>query len=464
MLEINRRNLTEGNIFFNLLYLAVPAVVTTLFHTLYNLIDTFWVGKIDAVSVAAVSLAFTVIFILISILSGISIGISAVVAKHYGAKKIDYVKRIIGQTVVIGIITVFLCYIFTILLLRHVLSLLGRGITSQLFALTYNYLIIIFSGSFGIIFTFFMNGIMRGIGDTKTPMFILMFSTALNIILDPVLIFGIPPFPRLNIYGAAIATVVSRITAAFLSFFYVVSILRPKHIIDLPDIKIIKEIFSISIPTILTQLSTAIGVATIMSMVIRYGPQAVAAFGIAFRVEAIAILPIIGINIAIISLIGQNLGAEKYERLFKTVKSALYITIAFLSVVSLAIILFSNRITGIFNENPEVMKIGAQYFRLIPVSYIAVGICLNIVAVYQGLGLATTGLFLALFRYWIMIIPLSYLFSFILKSGIAGIWYGIVAGHWLGAVISVVFIFNRIVIGSSFPERDIKYPDIIVIE
>ena len=450
-----KRDLTKGSITKNIFALSLPMMLAFMLHTGFNIVDTIYVGKLSALALAAISITFPVIFLIIALASGVGIGVTSLIARLLGAGRKRDADNAAEHALLLAFILGFFFTVFGLTFSRPLFILIGA--TPEMMPLVMDYVKIIFGGSFFMFFAFMSNSILRGEGDMKTPMKIMMLGTILNVILDPLLIFGIGPFPRMEIAGAALATIISRSIAAVVILSY---LLRNKaHIkLDLRNFRfkfsIIKDILSIGIPASLSQAVMSIGMFFMMKIISYFGSFAIAAYGLANRLDMVALLPAIGISTAVITIVGHNVGAGNFERAEKTTWIATLITMIFMEVIGLMFFLFPEFWISIFSTNPEIIAYGVSYIRIISLLYMLIGVSMIIPSAFQGAGIGYPSIILSALRLLILSVPLAYFLS--KPYGIMGVWYGIAISIIITSIVSTIwFRMSTWKKGSHLEEKDI---------
>lgn len=430
---------TKGDIKKNLWILAWPIMIGNLIQVIYNMTDTYWVGKLDnsTEAIAAVTITFSVVFVLVSLAAGLGIGSATLAAQYYGAgeyKKVDEVTY--TSLIVIGAIAL----IFVaggIIFYRQLFNLLQTP--DNIIPIAKDYFIIIMVGMIFMFIFFIMSGILRGVGDTRTPMIAGIVSGVINMILDPFLIFGWWIFPELGISGAAYATVISRVFASGYIFYVV---LRGKTFLRMNlrnikvDLKITKQLFKIGVPSSISQAVISLGGTVIISRVNMFGDVAIATHGIGNRLESLLAMPTMGLAQAASSIVGQNLGAGQKERAFKSGQYAMKASFIILVILGAVFAIFPTVFFDIFSDDTEVIGMGRYYIYGITLLYAFVGCRIVMSNVFQGAGAASVSMWLSLICLWGFRVPLSYALSYT-PLGIKGLWLGV----GLSFIVSFFFMY-----------------------
>ncbi len=345
--------------------LAIPASVGTLFQTLYNIVDTFFAGKISPEALSALSKSFPVYFILIATSIGVTVAGTSLIGNSIGEKNeknsIYYFSQTIIFAIIISIIITFLGLSFS----DNIFKLMGS--TEYVTNLGLQYTNIIFYGSILFILVVAINSLLHAEGDTKTYRNVLILSFFINIFLNPILIFGFMFIPALGIKGIGISTLIAQFTSFIIILIKVLKNDRIKKITKeyfVPKFYYLKNIFFQSMPISVSICGYSIAAAIIFTYVGLSGEYATAGYGVGTRIEQVVLLPILGINTAIITIIAQNFGAQNYERIKETYIEAIKYALVIMITSSFIVFIFSNNITSIFSNDRTVIEYGGKYLEI----------------------------------------------------------------------------------------------------
>ncbi len=432
------KDLTEGKESTLILNFALPMLLGNLFQQLYNIVDSIIVGNfIGKEALAAVGASFPIIFTLISFIIGIASGGTIIIAQYFGARDITRVKNTIGTM-----------YIF-IFLASIVVTGLGITFSEDIFRLiqlpenvlpeaeTYlNIYLIGMVAFFGFNAT---SAILRGIGDSKTPLYFLIVSTILNMSFDMLFIVVF----KWGIAGAAWATVLSQ-SIAFLSVIIYLNRYHEVINIKIKEMRFYREIFSqalrIGLPTGMQHTFVSLGMTFIMSIVNKFGTNVIAAYTVATRIDSLALLPAMNIGQALATFVGQNIGAQKTGR----VKSGLKATFVISSTISLfvtgMIIIFGDVLMRLFTDDADVIAIGQDYLVIVSSFYLLFSAMFTVNGVLRGAGDTLIPMFITLFSLWLIRIPVAYFLSG--KIGETGIWWAVPIAWFAGTVVSYFYYLS----------------------
>ncbi|MDD3840031.1 MAG: MATE family efflux transporter [Clostridia bacterium] len=444
MLQNTPIDVTQGKISRNVWKLALPVIITNLVQVIYNLTDTFWVSKLSnsTEAIAAVAVTFSVIMVLISLGIGLSVATTTLSAQYFGAGKEKEVKKVAYTSLVMLSLLAVIISVTGIAFSVPLLKLLNTPDNVMPYALEY-FRIIMFGMLF--MFSFFiLSGVLRGLGDTYTPMIAGVISAIANVILDPLLIFGIGPFPEMGIAGAAYATVISR-AAVSIYLTYLVFSGRMHFKLSLKelsiDFKVLKEIFKIGIPSSVSQVLISLGATLLMGRVNMFGDTAAATFGLGHRLDSFAFIAAAGLSQATVTMVGQNLGAGQKERAKDSSIYSVKATFIILTAIGVLLSFFPQLFFRVFSNDPGVIKLGRYYTRFVSIAYGFIGGRIVLNGAFQGAGAAFTSMILSIVSLWGFRIPLAYILSYT-SLGIKGLWLGIGLSFILSFAV-MIFIFTR---------------------
>ena len=345
--------------------IAIPASTGTLFQTLYNIVDTFFAGKISANALAAIAKSFPLYFIIIATGVGIVSASNALISNSLGAKDDRtaslYVAQSLLYSVIVSIVVTMIGLSFSDNLLRFM------GSDQETIKLATDYLDVIFFATFIFLIQISLNGALNAQGDTKSYRNVLIVSFFLNIGLNPLFIFGLGPIPAFGIAGLAIATVIAQLLGLFYLAYKVYccelkQYLSPKCF--LPKFDLIKNLTNQSVPMMMNMFMIGLGIYNILFFVSKFGYLAAAGYGSALRIEQILLLPVIGLNTAVLTIAGQNFGAKFFDRVDESYTKAIIVGSSFMILAGVIVFLLADNIVSIFTDNQEAINFGADYLKV----------------------------------------------------------------------------------------------------
>ncbi|QLH84690.1 MATE family efflux transporter [Halosimplex pelagicum] len=428
-------DLTSGDIPRPLFYLSLPIVVTNLLQTAYNLVDTIWLGQYSETALAAIGMAFPLVFFLISLGLGISIAGSILVAQNIGADDEEQAEFAASQTVTFAIIASLLLGAFGYLNVGRLLDLIGGP--ENVVAGATGYLQII---SLGMVFMFaffvFMS-LMRGYGDTITPMLVMFVTVVVNMVLDPFLIFGWWVFPELGIEGAAYATIFSRALATVIGMAIMFRGNRGVqiHLADMwPDLTYLRKILRVGVPASIENTGNSIAVVLMLTIVTPFGETVIAAYTVGVRMFSVIFLPAIAVGRGVETMAGQNIGAGEQERAGRATNFAAKAMFGALAAVGVLTWLGAPNIVAIFSDDPEVVEIGRLFLRYVAPTFGFTGIFHSYKGGFRGAGKTLTAAAISITMLGLVRLPVAWFASG--EMGYEGIWLAFGVSNLAGAAIA----------------------------
>lgn len=441
---MKKSDLTVGSISSHIKRIAIPTSIGFLFNTLFNVVDTIFAGQISTDALSGLTLSFPIFFIIIAIASGFGNGLTALISVALGKKEIhDFHKLILNALLISGVFG--LLFIFV---LPNFISPLFEFAGASGVALQYglDYTQTIFIGAIFFLLNFVFNAILSSQGNTKPFRNYLVIGFFLNLILDPLFILGWFGLPELGTQGVALATIlVQAFGTLYMGYHVLKSELFNIKKMTFKDTspKVMKDIFVQGIPSSLNLAAIAIGVFIINYYVLLYGGDvSVASYGAALRIQQVALLPSLGLNVAIITIIGQNLGANQFDRMNETKKTALKMGLFLVITGGLVVFIFAPQLMSIFNSNPDVISIGSRYLRIDTIGFVTYLIINVNTSVLQGIKKPLFALIIGIIRQLLPLIVFP-LLSTTFQLGLDGVWIGIVVINWLATFI-LIFVANHI--------------------
>lgn len=428
-------DLTEGKPGSLIFKFAMPMLIGNVFQQIYNVTDSIIVGKfLGKEALAAVGASFPIIFMLVSFIIGIATGSTIIVAQYYGSKNLDKVRRTIDTMYIFLFFSSLLVTILGILFSAPIFRLIK--LPEELIPQAIAYMNIYLSGS---IFFFGFNGtsaVLRGLGDSKTPLYFLIISTIANVFFDLLFIVVF----KWGIEGAAIATVIAQAGAFITSIIY---LNRTHPIINLSwrkllwDREVFKSSIRIGLPTGFQQTFVSIGMIALLRIVNDYGTNVIAAYSVAGRIDGMAAMPAMNFGAALSTYVGQNIGARKMDRVKQGLRATLSISTWVALLTSAIIILLREPLMRLFVTDQYVIDIGGEYLIIVASFYIIFSSMFVIGGVMRGAGDTLIPMFITLFSLWFIRIPLAAVLS--KYVGVTGIWWAIPIAWTIGAVFSYTY-------------------------
>jgi putative MATE family efflux protein len=442
-LDSAERDYTSGSIRKAIFLLAIPMMLEMVMESLFAVVDIFFVGKIGVAAVAAVGLTESAITIVYSVSIGLSMAATAIVARRIGEKNPkaagDAAFQAIALSTIIAIVIGILGYVFA----ADLLKLMGAD--DSVIAMGTGYTRIIFLGNPAIMLLFMINGVFRGAGNAAIAMKALWLANGLNIILDPLLIFGWGPIPAMGIEGAALATTIGRAVGVAYQLWHLlkgsatVRLVRANLVMEAHTVWNLIKVGSGGMGQFLIESASWIMLTRIVA---ESGSIAVAGYTVAIRIVIFTLLPAMGLANAATTLVGQNLGAGLPDRAEKSVwKAALYNAI-FLGTVSIVFLIFGDWFIGLFNNDAGVVAVGKEALAVLCLGYVFFAYGMVIAQSFNGAGDTLTPTLINVALFWALEVPLAWYFAHSLGMGASGVFWAISVAHSLHAVVSVL-LFRR---------------------
>lgn len=437
--------ITEGSLVRALLSLTMPMLVGAVLQNVQSLIDLFWVGRLGHVAVASVAMSATILMLLYPMLMGLSTGTVALVSRAIGAGRFDEASAASAQSLFLSLVLGGLSAVAGWFAAGPLFRLLGAEPDVAKDGIVY--LRILLAGSFTVYVLFIGNAALQGAGDAHTPMYVMGVANLLNIVLDPLLIFGIGPFPRMGVAGAAMATVISQALAASMALRVLLrghSNVHARLAYWKPDPGMAWRILKIGIPGSGQMLSRSLMSLVLMGIVATSGTAAVAAYGTGLRFHYIILMPAFAFGGAAATMMGQNLGAGKIARARRGVWIAAWMDVGIMVVSGIVLMLFAPALISFFNREPEVVKIGAQYLRIVSVFYVFAAIGIVLGRGLNGAGDTVGPMVITIASLWGLQVPLAAWLSRTIVPSTDGVWWAISAAFVAQALMMVAwFEFGR---------------------
>ena len=435
-------DLTKGSIPRHLLKFSIPMLLGNLIQIGYSVVNTVWVGHLvgeNAVGAAGVS--FPVIFVTVGVAMGLTMATTVLVAQYYGAKNYEMVERVVGNSFSLVLIVGAVLTVLGVTMGDYLLMLMK--VPPENFAMASSYLKISFLSTIIMFLAFLINSILRGIGDTVTPLMFMIIGIGLNGILDPFFIGGFGPFPSHGLTGAAYATLVAQGIGLATAIIY---LNRKSHLVafDPRKLRLDKDItlliFKIGLPAVVQQSLVSLAHMLILSIVNSFGAAATNALGAVSRVDMFAFMPAMSMGMAVSALTGQNLGAQKPERIKDVFKWGIVMTSAITIFISLLAVSFARHILMGFGlgADPSVMQIGTSYLHIVGTCYICVGVMFVCGGVINGAGHTLITMAFSILSFWLIRLPVAWYLS-ATSLGVRGVWFAVGTSFTLGMAMTLAY-------------------------
>ncbi|MFL2889226.1 MAG: MATE family efflux transporter [Pelagibacteraceae bacterium] len=434
-------NLTNDPIWDLLRKVTIPASVGSLFQTFYNLVDTWFAGRISAEAIGAIAKSFPIYFVIIAVGVGIGAATNASIGNLIGEKKINKASLLVAQSIVFAIVISVIVTLFGLNASSFLLSVMGSDVAS--IVLTREYLDIIFYGTFIVMIQISLNGTLNAQGDTKSYRNVLIFSFFLNIFLNPIFIWGYGFIPAFGISGLAIATVISQLIGTVYLAYKVNSCKLRKYLYIqcfIPKYELLKDLLSQAVPIMFSMLFIGVGIFNILYFIGQFGELATAGYGAALRIEQVFLLPVIGLNTAVLSIGGQNFGAKEFFRIKELYFKALLFGCSFMTVAGIFLFFGAEFFVSQFTNNAKAIYHGAIYLKIAALIGPIYPVFFITTAVFQALKKSIYSLYLSILR--LTALPfLSLWYVINIRGGdYNDIFYTIMVTNWLMGIAVLFYI------------------------
>ncbi len=425
-----------------LVSMALPIMLAMMIQALYNVVDSIFIAQVSEEALTAISLAFPIQMLMISVGVGTAIGVNSLLSRRLG-------ERLYAEASAVAMNGIFLAVIIWL-----VFATFGAAIgpfffqfftaDESIISMGRVYLLICTTASLGIFGQLVCERIMQGTGDTIHPMITQGIGAILNIILDPLLIFGLLGFPKMGITGAAVATVIGQLTAFGLAVFFMLR--KTKEITFKfrgfrPSRKIITNIYNVGMPAIVMQSIGSVMTIGMNSILTTFSTTAVAVFGVYFKLQSFIFMPVFGLVTAMISIVGFNYGARRKDRITRTIRVAIFISLSVMLSGTLLFQLAPKVLLQMFDASPEMLAIGTKALRIISLSFPLAAVAIVFSSSFQAMGKGMLSLIMSATRQLVVILPVAYLLA--RTSGLDSVWYAFLISEAVSVSMSIV-MFSQV--------------------
>lgn len=422
-----------------LISMALPMMISMLVQALYNVVDSIFVAKLSEDALTAVSLAFPMQNLMIAVAAGIGVGMNAVLSRSLGQKN----QSMVNKSATCGVFLEAMGYILFLILGLTVVRIfyIAQDAPAEITELGVKYLSVVLIFSFGIFGQFTFERMLQSTGKTLYTMFTQMSGAIINIILDPILIFGLLGAPKMGITGAAVATVIGQIFAG--AFAFVLN-KKKNHEVKVeyakilrPDGKVIKTILSVGIPSMIMQAIGSVMTFGMNKILIYFSSTAVAVFGVYFKLQSFVFMPVFGLNNGMVPIISYNYGAEKKDRLLKTIKYALFYAVGIMLLGLMLIQIFPTQMLLLFNASEHMLSIGIPALRIISLAFVSAAIGIVFSSTFQALGNGVLSMIISIARQLVVLLPAAYLLS--LLNDVNLVWWSFPIADFVSLILAILF-------------------------
>ncbi|MEZ5564283.1 MAG: MATE family efflux transporter [Gammaproteobacteria bacterium] len=434
-----RARLTEGPVHKAILSLMLPMMLGMMAIVINNVAGAFFIARVSTEQLAAVSFTFPVSFIMGAIAISLGVGTSSVVSRLFGSEDREQVKRITAHAMLLGVMSAIVILIIGLNTIDPIFRLLGAN--EEILPYIHRYMKIYYWGGFFLVTPMIANSVLRASGDAKRPAMIMTTAAVLNIIIDPVLIFGLFGFPRMEIAGAALGGVLSNVITLFASAYFVMyrerlvdfGRLAPELILDSW-----RQILHVGLPSLTSSLVSPLTTAFITYQIATFGQESVAGYGVASRLEGLSLMAMMSLSAAMTPFTGQNIGAKRLDRVREGVRFAYRFSLFYGITIAVLLLLFGGMITTLFGLEGEARDTALLQLYIVPVSYMALGCAMTGNGALNALGKPMAAMWVSLSRTVAVYAPLAWVLSHFI--GIKGIFIAAATANFIAGGIGVLWL------------------------
>jgi putative MATE family efflux protein len=429
----NKTSYTEGNVTKTLIYHSIPMLFGVGAAIAFNFVDTIFIARLGTLELAAITFTFPIVFLIIGVAMGMGMGASAVISRAYGEQNYDKVKKLTTDGIVISFLSALVFVIIGLVFFEEIFILMGAN--PELLPYIKEFMGVWYPGIVFITIPMVGNAAIRAIGDTKIPSLVMMIAVAINLILDPIFIFGWGFIPKMGLTGAATATLFGRFVSLVICLYFLIKKydmidLNIKNLFKIKDS--FKEIMYVGGPSSITNILVPLGMAIVIGLISKYGESAVAAMGAASRVEMVTMTVFMALGSVLGPFIGQNWGAKKPERILDALKKSYLFSFIWGGLMLIVFYIFKEDIAIFIKDDIEVVKFMIIYLSITPISIAFLGGLMIISTALNVLKKPITASVLTILQMFVIFIPLAYLLSS--NLGFEGIF-------WASVTSSIIVFF-----------------------
>lgn len=434
--HIKENKMGSMNIKRLILTMSAPIVVSMMVQSLYNVVDSIFVAQISEEAITAVSMAFPFQQLMMSVGIGTAIGVNSLLARNLGAKQFSQVNKIANNGLLLAFLSFIAFFMMGLLLSDKLITI--QTDNQEIISHGPVYLRICLMGSLGIFTHLMFERLLQATGKTMYTMIAQISGALMNIILDPIMIFGWFGMPAMGLAGAALATVISQYIGALVVAYLCI---RKEKDIDIgfrylkPDFKIIRDIYAVGIPSIIMISISSVTIFSMNQILAKFSITAVALLGIYFKLQSFIFMPVFGLNNGIIPIVGYNYGAGNKERMRETIFLGMRYAVTIMLIGTLIMMVFPDKLLGMFNASDQMMDIGRVAFRIICISFPFAAISIISIGVFQAIGKGTLSMIISIIRQLVVLVPLAYLFS--LTGNLSMVWWSVIIAELVAVSICV---------------------------
>lgn len=424
-----------------LLTMSLPMMASMLVQALYNIVDSIFVSRISENALTAVSLAFPIQSVMIAMGAGMGVGVNAILSRSLGEKDYNSVNRSALNGIFLSLVNYIIFVFVGIFAVRP--FYMSQTSDPEIIGYGTDYLTLVCCLSFGVYFQFIFERLLQSTGRTFATMITQTMGAVINIILDPIFIFGLLGMPAMGVKGAALATVIGQIVAATFAFILNLRIntdIRLRFSGFRPDPDIIKKIYSVGLPSIIMQSIGSIMVYGLNKILIAFSSTATAVFGVYFKLQSFVFLPVFGLNNGMVPILAYNYGARRRDRMTGTIKYAIIYAFIIMSAGTAVFWIFADKLLILFAASDHMMSMGIPALRIISIHFPIASFCIIIGSVFQALGRAVYSMINSIMRQVVVLLPVAYLLS--LTGNVNNVWWSFPIAEIMSFTVTTLFLLK----------------------
>ena len=424
-----------------LISMALPMMIAMLVQALYNVVDSIFVSQLGENALTAVSLAFPIQNLMIAVATGTGVGVNALLSKSLGEKNFPLVNKAAINAVFLYVCSYLLFLVFGLTGVRFFFT--SQTDAAEIVEYGVDYLQICCIASFGLFLQICFERLLQSTGKTFHTMLVQGVGAVMNIILDPIFIFGLLGMPRMEVAGAALATVLGQIGGMLVGLFFNLA-KNPEIHLSLrgfrPDWQTIKRIYAVGVPSIVMASISSVMTFGVNKILLAFSSTATAAFGVYFKLQSFIFMPVFGLNNGMVPIISYNYGARNKARIIHTIKLSIAYAVLIMVVGFGIFQLFPDKLLAMFNASPELLAIGVPSLRIISVSFLFAGFCIVAGSVFQSMGNGVHSLIVSVARQLVVLLPVAFLLS--LTGRLEAVWWAFPIAELVSVALSSLFLFQ----------------------
>ena len=424
-----------------LLTMSLPMMASMLVQALYNIVDSIFVSRISENALTAVSLAFPIQSVMIAMGAGMGVGVNAILSRSLGEKDYNSVNRSALNGIFLSLVNYIIFVFVGIFAVRP--FYMSQTADPEIIGYGTDYLTLVCCLSFGVYFQFIFERLLQSTGRTFATMITQTMGAVINMVLDPIFIFGLLGMPAMGVKGAALATVIGQIVAAIFAFILNLRIntdIRLRFSGFRPDPDIIKKIYSVGLPSIIMQSIGSIMVYGLNKILIAFSSTATAVFGVYFKLQSFVFLPVFGLNNGMVPILAYNYGARRRDRMTGTIKYAIIYAFIIMSAGTAVFWIFADKLLILFAASDHMMSMGIPALRIISIHFPIASFCIIIGSVFQALGRAVYSMINSIMRQVVVLLPVAYLLS--LTGNVNNVWWSFPIAEIMSFTVTMIFLLK----------------------